>query len=469
MMSNKNLTKLILVVFLASMVYLLPIPEGLSKPAWQLFCVFLGTLGIIILDIFPMGAASIMGITMAIFSKSLTFKDAFVGFTSPITWLILSAFFISFGLIHTGLGKRLAYIFISKIGKSSLGIAYGIAITELILAPGTPASTARTGGIIFPIVESIALSFNSQPNHPSKSRIGSYLVMCLFHISVITSTIFMTAMAANPFSAKLVQSLGYEITWSSWAIYASVPGLINLLLVPIVLYKIFPPELKDTKNAIEIATRELKDLGPMNRNEKLMATGFILLMSLWILGPLIDITAELAALLGLCYLLIFQVVSWPQLLKQHNAFETFIWFGSLLALAQGLSTTGFTAWFGLKMSNYLQHCPKVLGILLLLLIYYYSHYFFASCTAHVSALFLPFLSGALALNAPPLATGLLMCYMSSLMGGLTHYGNGPAPVLFGSGYLDVKQWWRIGFIMSLLSIFCFFVIGSIWWWILGVI
>jgi DASS family divalent anion:Na+ symporter len=218
-----------------------------------------------------------------------------------------------------------------------------------------------------------------------------------------------------------------------------------------------------------MAKEELKKLGGMSRQESLMGLGFLLLMSLWILGPLWGVSAELAALLGLCFLLIFQVLSWNQLIKQHNAIETFIWFGALLALAQGLSSTGFTIWFAKEMAHNLQHLSPILGLILLFLVYYYSHYFFASCTAHVGAMFLPFLAGAFALTGPSLPISLAFCYASSLMGGLTHYGNGPAPVLFGSGYVDVKTWWRMGFIMSIVSIVCFLLVGGLWWYILGIL
>jgi len=192
-------------------------------------------------------------------------------------------------------------------------------------------------------------------------------------------------------------------------------------------------------------------------------------MALWLLGPLIDMSAIIAALLGLSFLLIVGVFSWEQLLKQHNAFETFIWFGALLALAEGLSTTGFTAWFGEQVAGMMSGLPMVIGISLLFIIYFYTHYFFASCTAHVGAMFLPFLSGAIALGSPSLPFALVLCYASSLFGSLTHYGIGPAPILFGSGYVRLSEWWRIGLLMSLANIIIWLVVGALWWTWLGII
>lgn len=415
-----------------------------------------------------MGAASLMGLTAALLTKSMDFETAFNGFTSPITWLILTAFFISFGFVHTGLGRRIALIFIAAFGKNCYGLAYGLGLTELILAPGTPSSTARTGGIIYPVVESIARSFGSLPRHESSKKIGTYLVLCLFNFTVVTSAMFMTAMAANPFAAKLVDKAGIAISWWSWALYAFVPGILSLIAIPLVLAKIASPEIRDTKDAVVKAKEELKNLGPMNRQERLMGAGFFLLMALWILGPLINVSAVLAALVGLSFLLAVNVFSWDQLLKLHSAFETFIWFGALLALAEGLSTSGFTLWFGNVVAHKMGGLPMYAGIAILFLVYFYSHYFFASCTAHVGAMLLPFLQGAIALGAPSLPMALAFLYASSLFGSLTHYGIGPAPILFGSGYVSLNQWWRLGFVMSVVNLAIWLPACALWWWVLGV-
>lgn len=468
MLTKQHSTKLIITFLIGIFIYFLPVPEGLTEQAWRLFAIFIATIASVMIGAFPMGAASLMGISFAVLTKCMDFETAFSGFTNSITWLILSAFFISYGFSHTGLGRRIALYFIAAFGKSSLGIAYGIGLTELILAPGTPSSTARTGGIIFPIVESIARSFESYPEDASRKRIGSYLILCLFNFTVVCSAMFMTAMAANPFLVKLAKNVGVEITWLSWALYASVPGLTSLVLIPIVLYKIAGPSIKDTAHAAAHAKEELHAIGPMKAKESLMALCFVLLMVLWLLGPFIGISAVIAALLGMSFLLIFGVATWDQLLRLHSAFETFIWFGALLALAEGLSLTGFTGWFGQLVATQLSSFPTILGILLLFLVYFYTHYLFASCTAHVGAMFLPFLAGAIALGASPIVFALALCYASSLFGGLTHYGIGPAPILFGSGYVKLNEWWKIGFVMSLFNIIIWGVVGGLWWKFLGV-
>ena len=101
------------------------------------------------------------------------------------------------------------------------------------------------------------------------------------------------------------------------------------------------------------------------------------------------------------------------------------------------------------------------------LTYFYTHYFFASITAHTSAMYAPFLAVALGLGAPPLLAALVLGFFSSLFGGLTHYGTAPAPIFFGSGYVSLGTWWRVGAIVSLVEIAIWLGIGGAWWRVLG--
>ena len=104
---------------------------------------------------------------------------------------------------------------------------------------------------------------------------------------------------------------------------------------------------------------------------------------------------------------------------------------------------------------------------LLILAYLYAHYMFASTTAHITAMFGAFYTAGIALGAPPMLFALLMAAASSIMMTLTHYATGTSPVIFGSGYTSLGEWWKAGFIMSVVNIIVFAVIGGIWWKMLG--
>jgi DASS family divalent anion:Na+ symporter len=101
------------------------------------------------------------------------------------------------------------------------------------------------------------------------------------------------------------------------------------------------------------------------------------------------------------------------------------------------------------------------------LVYFYAHYLFASNTAHVSAMYAAFLGTAIAAGAPPMFSALVLAFESSLFAAMTHYGSGPAPVLFGAGYVPLAKWWGLGAIVSVVNIAIWTTVGGAWMKLLG--
>jgi len=460
---NKQSIKLIICFAIGAAIWNVSHPENISNNAWQLLAIFSSTICMILLQALPMGAATLTGLTFTILTKTMTFDAAFSGYKNAVPWLILVAFFIAHGFIKTGLGARVAYNFISVMGKRTLRLAYALVLTDLTLAPVIPSLTARTGGVMFPIVKSLAEAFDSTPEKNTSRKIGSYLIMVSFQCTVISASMFLTAMAANPLVQKLGADLGANITWGNWALAASVPGCLCLLVIPFLLFKVYPPELKETPGAIDMAKKKLVDMGPMTRDEKIMGIGFIFILGLWIFGKHVGIKAATAALIGLCFLLFTSVLTWGELLRIPSAWDTFIWFGALIAMAEGLNRFGLTQWFGNFAASKFSDVPWHVGFISMLLIYFYVHYFFASSVAHVGALYLPLVTVSVNLGAPPFAAALAFGIASNIYGSLTHYGCGPAPILYGAGYVSLKEWWGIGFLMSVVNLSIWIFVGGMWW------
>ena len=88
-------------------------------------------------------------------------------------------------------------------------------------------------------------------------------------------------------------------------------------------------------------------------------------------------------------------------------------------------------------------------------------------TAQVTALYPAFLAAALVHGANPLVASLALGYFSNVNAAMTHYGTGPAPIVFGAGYVSQPAWWRIGFIVSLAHLAIWLPIGFLWWRVIG--
>ena len=363
-------------------------------------------------------------------------------------------------------------------GKKSIGVAYGLVLSELVIAPVTPSNTARGGAIIHPIMRSIADGFGSSPELGTSKKIGRYLALVNYNTNPITSAMFITATAPNPLIVDLVAKAtnsAIEITWTQWALAALLPGLCMLLIMPIVLYFLYPPEIKNTPDAKEVARTALEKLGPMKLTEWITVSVLGVMLLMWadvpkmLFGPSFDLDATTTALIGLSLLLVTGVLEWEDMLKAKSAWDTLIWFAALVMMATFLGKLGLVSWFSVSIKDSISHMGLgwVSATIILVLIYFYSHYFFASTTAHITAMFAAFFTAGVALGAPPMPLALLLAFSSSLMMSLTHYGTGTAPIIFGSGYTTLNEWWIAGAVMSVVNLIILVVTGSIWWKILG--
>ena len=126
-------------------IYLAPTPEGITPQSWRLLAIFAATIVGSIVRPVPGGAMVLLGIAALMLTKAmpvsealakattdpkvletLRLKSALAGYADPVVWLVLAAFFMSRGMIKTGLGRRIALLFIRKFGKRSIGLGYAL-------------------------------------------------------------------------------------------------------------------------------------------------------------------------------------------------------------------------------------------------------------------------------------------------------------------------------------------------------
>ena len=459
--------KFLVPILIGVAIWLIPVPDGLKPQAWHMLAIFVATIAAIIMAPLPMSAIALIGATVASLLDVISFSDVVKSNGTDLVWLVLLAFFISRGVIKTGLGRRIALFFLKLLGKRTVGLGYGMAITELIIAPAMPSITARAGGVMLPITQSISEVLGSRPDPETRRKAGAYLIQCAFQANIITAAMFITAMAGNPLAVKLAGDQGVEITWLGWAVAAFVPGVVCLAVIPFALLFILPPQIKETPDAVTLANRELAAMGSITLGEAIMAAIFIGLIVLWIFGDRIGIGATEAAGIGVSLMLLAGVLTWKDALAEKSAWDTMIWIGILIMLASKLSEYGLIAWFGKNLGVYLEGYHRLVVFVLVGSIYFYVHYLFASATAHISALYPVSLSILIAAGISPFTAAISLGVMSNVYGCLTQYAIGSGPVMFGAGYVTQGEWWRAGFIMSLIYLAIWFTIGPLWWTLLG--
>lgn len=443
-------------------------PDALNDQAWYMFAIFVATIIACITQPMTIGAVSIIGFTIMVLVGIMDTKSAVEGFGNSSIWLIAMAFFISRGFVKTGLGRRIALLFVKLFGKKTLGLAYSLVGVDLILAPATPSNTARAGGIMFPIIKSLSESFGSTPKDGTERKMGAFLIFTEFQGNLITAAMFLTAMAGNPIAQSLAEKTAHvHITWMNWFVAAIVPGLISLIVVPFIIYKMYPPTVKETPNAKKWATEQLEEMGKISLAEKFMIGIFIVALILWITGSFINIDATLTAFIALSLLLLTGVLNWKDILNETGAWNTVVWFSVLVLMADQLNKLGFIPWLSKLIAHSLGGFSWPIVLVLLILFFFYSHYLFASATAHVSAMYAALLGVAVAAGAPPLFSALMLGFFGNLLASTTHYSSGPAPILYASGYVSQKRWWLMNLVLGIVYFIIWIGLGSLWMKLIG--
>lgn len=465
---RKQLFRWLITVGVGVLIAVLPRPEGVPREAWTLLAIFVATIVGSIVQPLTGSAMVLLGVIATALFGALRIEKALSGYADKYVWLVLAAFFISRAMIKTGLGHRIALLFVRMIGRRSLGLGYSLVFTDFILASFVPSTGARSGGIILPIARSVSETYDSRPEDGTEAKLGTFLMTLLYQCEVILCATFLTGQASNLIIRNFAAAqAGIDLNYSVWFVSAIVPSLVSLTVIPLFIYRFFPPEVKETPGAVEFARAQLTEMGPLKRSEKILLTVFIVVVALWISAPFHGIDATVIALTGIVLLLIADVLTWRDITDETHAWEVFIWYGGLVMMATALGETNLTKLFAESIAGNMNGWSWPAALAVLALVYFYAHYGFASITAHVTAMFIPFLAVTAAVGAPVGLTVLILTYFANLSAGLTHYGTTPAPVYFGTGYVTQRRWWTVGLIASVMNILIWSIVGLAWWKVLG--
>jgi len=458
---------LLLAAIYLVIVYAIPRPASIQPDGWRLLGIFIATIAGLIAQPIPGAALVLIAVTLSSLLCGLTIEQALGGYADRSVWLVLAALMISRGLINSGLGRRIALFFVRAFGKSSLGVSYALSISDMVLAGMIPANSARSGGIIMPIARSIAELYGSKPG-ASAALLGTFLFAAVYQSICVTAAMFYTGQASNPIAARMAGEFGYQVTWSSWLAAAIVPGLISLAVIPLVVIRMTRPEIVRTPEAAAFAAHELKAMGPLKSSEKILGVVFMVVCFLWAIASWTKIDITVTALAGATFLIVTGVLSWEDVKSERAAWDIFIWYGGLIRLSQALNDAGVTREFAQSVGRMLSGFGWVGLFLIALLIYFYAHYAFASITAHLLAMFPPFLAVLLTKGAPIGMMVFAFACFANFSAGLTNYGTTPTPLFFSQGYVSLKKWWTIGFVVSLFNLLIWMTAGFAWWKVIGI-
>ena len=452
--------RLIISFALGLAIWLAPVPQGLATEAWHLFAIFAAAIFAVISGAASILLAAIIALVASVLSGTLDPEAAYSGFSQGFILLIVVAFLVGRGVVNSGLGARIGYLLVSRFGHSSLGLAYSMIATDALIAPAFPSNTARSG-VLFPIVYSLAESNGSHPWGDTRRRIGAYLMLCSMVGLGLSSGLWLTAMAANPVGVAIAQQQGVTITFASWFMAASVPTLCAMVVLPWLMYRVFPPELGRTPDAPAAARARLDDLGALSRNEWITLATFATLVIGWGLAGVLDLDATAIAFLGLAVLMISGIFTMDDIKESGDALETLIWFAILYTLSTELDRLGFMQFVGNLLGGYVAGFSWPVTYTLLITLYVLVHYLFVSQTAHLLALFGVFL-GLSQPDIPLPLMAMMLLLATNFFSVITPQASSCNVIFVGSGYITGGEVYRYGGLATLACLLIFLVIGSPW-------
>lgn len=467
-------------VAVALIIALIPVPAGLAPHAWYFFAIFAGVIVGLVVEPFPGPAISLFGVTLAtvlapwvLYSPEDIARPGFnavnaaltwalSGFGNSTVWLIFGAFMFALGYEKTGLGRRIALILVRAMGRRTLTLGYAVTVADTLLAPFTPSTTARSAGTIFPVIRNLPPLYDSKPNDPSARKIGSYLMWTALAATCINSSMFLTAMAPNLLAVEIVKKTAkLDISWMDWLTAFAPVGVILLVSLPLLVYVLYPPTIKEGSEVPAWADEELRTMGGLSRREIILAVLVLLALAMWIFGGDF-VNATTAALIVVSLMVLTRIVSWDDILSNKQAWSTLVWFATLIALADGLNRTGFVTWFAQSVSAHMGGFSPTIAMVVLVCVYFFSHYLFASITAHTTAMLPVMLAVGGAIPGMPMqALAQMLVLSGGIMSVLTPYAGGPNPVYYGSGYLPTKDFWLLGAIFGAIFFGLWLAIGTL--------
>jgi divalent anion:Na+ symporter, DASS family len=456
-----SLLKRILALALALAIWLSPVPAGLTREAWHLFAIFAAAIFAVILNAFPLLTASLLAVSAAVLTRTLDPGKAFAGFANASVLLVVVAFLVANAVVKSGLGRRISLVVVSQFGRSTLGLGYSIFFTDALIAPAFPSNTAR-GGVLYPIVLSLAQSSGSVPEDERNRRMGGYLMFCGMASLSVSSALWLTATSGNPIAVSLAQQYGVKINFGSWMVASSIPVLSMIALLPLILYRVFPPGVTKTPEAPKAAREALRSMGKLTRDEWIVAVAFGFMVTGWVLAGTLNLSLAAVAFAGLGALLATDVLTLEDINLQGGTLVTFIWLAVLFAMSGQLNELGFMGYVGGRLTSLLGGITWPIAYVFLLLLYVFMHYMFVSQTAQILALFDVFLGVGVKTGVPVRLMAFALLFASSYFSTITPQGGSQNVIFVGSSYLTQGELYRLGLLTTAFCLLVFLVIGTPW-------
>lgn len=454
---------LVLGPLLFFIVMVMPAPNGMSPAGWHVVAVASLMATWWITEAIPIAATALLPVALFPLLNVMSTSATTVAYANHLVFLFLGGFLIAMTMQKWNLHRRIALHTIKVVGVSPSRIILGFMIATAFLSMWI--SNTATAMMMLPIALAVAgqLTGNTihdqQQSHPA---FGVALMLGIAYAASIGGVATLIGTPPNAILAGIVERLyDQRISFAAWMSFALPLSMVMLVIAWFYLTHIaYPVKQHQVNNIDELLDQELAQLGPMTRQERLVALIFALVAFSWISRGLVEIrllegvSDASIAIAGALLLFMIPVdirkreflLDWSTAVRLP--WDILILFGGGFALAQGFSDSGLTTWIVTQLSG-LQGAPLIVLVLVVTLVVI----FLTEVTSNTATatLVLPVLGAvATAVNMDPM-TLMVPAAIAASYAFMLPVATPPNAIVFSSRYVTIPQMARAGLYMNLVA------------------
>ncbi|MBI4739248.1 DASS family sodium-coupled anion symporter [Candidatus Woesearchaeota archaeon] len=428
-------------ILLAVAAYFIPINEPRAQAVLSItaFAVIMW-----ISEAVPLHATALIISLPLILWVGLPERTVFANYFDPVVVLLLGGLVIAVAMTKHGLDAYFAHKIISKFGKSSYAVLFGLLLTTALISMWI--SNTAAAAMMMPIAL-VVLSKNNM--RPLQSKFGKAAVLAVAYGATIGGIGTIIGSTPNVIAAKYLNNAGETFGFIHW-FYRGFPlMLIMIAIVWLALLLLFKPE----KNKLEIA----KQQRTLDREQKKVLGIFAFTILFWITETFHHISSANVALISIILFYSARSLDGGDFLKVD--WEVIILIGGGLALGYGIHESGLDAIFVNSIKSIVSANP----FLLLLVIAAFGVMFtslISNTTA--SAVYIPLVTALAAASGLNVTNTVMVAAVGVSFDFIFPFGTPPSAIAYSTKFVMIKDMIKAGFLISATGILLLALIALVW-------
>ena len=427
-----------------------------------------------VIEVVPLGITSLLPVVLFPLFGVMNGKTVSSSYFNHVIFLFIGGFIVALAIQKWNLHKRMALWILNFVGNSPGRLLFGFMFTTAFLSMWI--SNTATAMLMVPIIISIIHKLEIINGEKAVRLFSLGLLLSIAYSASIGGIATLVGTPPNLSFARIFEvyfPLAPEISFSNWMIFALPISIVMFAVTWVYLYFFYVKNGNQWKN-IERSelSDELKALGPMSQEEKVVGIVFFLLAILWMFRA--NITIGSFKIMGwsslfenpsfindgtvaiLMAIILFVIPSKSQkgkFLMDWKAAENIPWeiillFGGGFALAHGFKVSGLSSWFGGQLMFLSEVSPFILVLIIVFLITFLTEV--TSNTATVET-FLPILAGlAVSIEVNPLLF-MIPATVAGSFAFMLPVATPPNAIIFGTKRVTIKDMAKAGFALNLIG------------------